>query len=359
MKTLLQSHRALGMSLKGLPIAEWLLGGGIPLRVRPVDQTWVYQDNLTDDMWAHNPHSSEVQIPLHSSLHQWLTSDTEIAALNYRGRLFREIVDASESVLLPLALHFLVKNARGAELWESQPGQTLLYAYAWAAAKHASQIGLSTRTTRSPSLLQPERDDTRFLKKHAIAELESLGHCVDSPEFLFAALRPLWGTGMEMEQSALLRVPTLYRWLGKHLLTIGQLKQSTMLFTKSEMAPASDTDQVMLEKLCSFLHQTMDQKGLDTFSPVEAPTHCTEFDARFMDWTFASHYSTWTKVETSQALATRIYGLEFALMSSDTRIELEEMVEEDALEEAHGLLDELPPSQASDCSESRRSLILC
>lgn len=354
----LRSQRTQGSSLQGLPIAEWLLGGDIPLWSRPVDQTWVYQDNLTDDSWAHNPHRSEVQIPLHSSLQLWLTSNVEIASLNYRGRLYRELVDASESLLLPLSLHFLVGHARGAELWKNRAGQTLLYAYAWAAAKHASQIWSGVRTIRVRSVLQAEREDARFLSEYAIAELESLGHRVDSPEFLFAALRPLWGTGMEMEQSALLRVPTLYRWLGKHLETIDQLKQSTTHFTKSEMARASAADHSMLEYLCSFLHHTMNQRGMDTFSPVEVPIHCSEYDARFMDWTFASHYSTWTRVQSSQALATRIYGQEFSVVDPATRIEIEDLVEEDAFEEAHKLLDTLPANQSIDRGESRRSLIL-
>ncbi len=353
-------------SLKALPIAKWLLAGGIPLWSRPVDQTWVYEGNLTDDSWAHNPHLSEVQVPLHSSLHLWLTSDAEIVPLNYRGRLYREFVDASESLLLPRALHFLVNHARGAELWRDRPGQTLLYAYAWAAAKHASQIVSGARSVRNPSFLQAEVEDARFLSRHAIAELESLGHHVDSPEFLFAALRPLWGTGMEMQQSALLRVPTLYQWFGKHLETIEQLKQSTTLFTKSEMAAASEADQSMLESLCCVLHHTMEQTGLDALSTVEVPTELgpnesdnAEFDARFMDWTFASHYSTWACVQSSQALATRIYGQEFSAIEPATRIELEELVEEDALEEAHNLLDELPAYQAQDRDESRRSLLLC
>ena len=353
-------------SLKALPIAKWLSAGDIPLWSRPVDQTWVYEGNLTDDSWAHNPHRSEVQIPQHSSLHLWLTTDAEIAPLNYRGRLYRELVDAGESLLLPRALHFLVNHTRGSELWKSRPGQTLLYTYAWAAAKNAPLILSGVRTIRNTSSIQAEPEDARFLSRHAIAELESLGHHVDSPEFLFAALRPLWGTGMEMEQSALLRVPTLYQWFGKHLETIDQLKQSTTLFTQSEMAPASAADQAMLESLCSVLHHTMEQTGLDTLSPVEVPTDFgptdfgnAEFDARFMDWTFASHYSTWTRVQSTQALATRLYGQEFFAMDSSIKIELEELIEEDALEEAHSILDELPANQAKDRDESRRSLILC
>lgn len=314
-----------------------------------------------------------VLLPGGSMLERWLQEPgVPLHALNFRGRLISELIDAIESPLLVLALRSLQGSARGRVLWGDTDlaSRARLYAYAWGAAKLASRVWMGTRVLRLAHDTPPGVEDRRFLSPEALDELGRIGMEADSPAFLVRALRPLVDGTMELAPSALLRAPALFRWFKEHLRTMAQLPTMALAYVQAlhgrpmpDALPAAGRDDLaMLEALALQLWSAVSQPTYalppapsTPSTPSTPPTPPTIeearprpalFDPRFVDWRFSGQFETWRAVPSLEALVARIHALDFLTVPAAVVDEIAAHLDSERVSDAHRVLARIEPVQA-------------